>query len=81
MLAKWEARTLQHNENLVHSEPRYIPYYGDPRVQVVTRGGSCTGNYDDSQEHLKINKATTTTHKFDAVKQKVFFREAIEALR
>ena len=42
-----EARMRQHNAKLVHIEPRYIPDYADLGVQAVTRGGACTGSYND----------------------------------
>lgn len=46
LLAKWEAKTWQHNVNLVNFEPRTISESEDPRINVITRGGAKTDGDD-----------------------------------
>jgi hypothetical protein len=76
LIAKWEDRARQRGYNSIGYEHRREVKGKIPKVDIITHGGGKTGKDADSQP--KIQKASVKDDMYDPLKQKLFFKDALE---
>jgi hypothetical protein len=79
LIAKWEDRVRQRGTNLISSEIKRISKGQFPNLNIVTRGGAKTGVDVDTLP--QIQKATPKGDRYDPLKKKLFFKDAIEVFQ
>jgi hypothetical protein len=79
LIAKWEDRVRQRGTNLISSEIKRISKGQFPNLNIVTRGGAKTGADVDTLP--QIQKETPKGDRYDPLKQKLFFKDAIEVFQ
>jgi hypothetical protein len=73
---KWEDRVRQRGDNFIGIELRREFKGKIPKINIITHGGAKTGA--DADNHPKIQKASPKDDMYDPLKQKLFFKDAIE---
>jgi hypothetical protein len=76
LIAKWEDRVRQQGTNLICLEIKRFIIGQLPNLNIVTQGGAKTGT--DADKLPQIQKATPKEDKYDPLKHKLFFKNAIE---
>jgi hypothetical protein len=76
IIAKWEDQVRQRGTNLISSKINRFIRGQIPNLNIVTRGGGKTGV--DIDNLPQIQKATLKEDMYDPMKQKLFFKNAIE---
>jgi hypothetical protein len=79
LISKWEDRACQRGTNLISSEIKRVIKGEFPNLNIVTRGGEKTGA--DADTLPQIHKASYKEDMYDPLKQKLFFKYAIEVFQ
>jgi hypothetical protein len=77
LIEKWEGRAWKRGANLIGSEIKRISKGKFLNINIFTQGGARIGFDVDDLPH--IQKAIPKEDRYDPLKQKMFFKDAIEA--
>jgi hypothetical protein len=81
LISKWEDHARKRGANLINYEPRFVAEGKEPNINIVTRGGTKTGVDIESPHQIKIQKVVPENTKYDPVRKKGFFKDAVEMFR
>jgi hypothetical protein len=76
---KWEELIRQRGANFIGSELKNGIKENLPKINIITCGG--TKIRVDANSQSKIQKASPKDDKYDPLKQKLFFKDAIEIFK
>jgi hypothetical protein len=79
LIANWEDRVRQRGNNLISLEIKRISKGQFPNLNIVTRGGA--KKRVDVDTLPQIQKETPKGDRYDPLKQKLFFKDAIEVFQ
>jgi hypothetical protein len=79
LIIKWEDSVHQHGANIIFSELKRGIEGKLPNINIITHGEEKTGV--DTNSQLKIQKVIPKDDRYDHVKQKLFFKNAVEIFK
>jgi hypothetical protein len=63
---------------LINYEPRVVAEGRGPNINIITRGGENTNIDEEIPHQIKIQKVVPENTKYDPIRQKEFFKNAVE---
>jgi hypothetical protein len=81
LISKWEDHVRQCGDNLINFEPQPITEEKEPKINIITRGGTRIGVDIDNPNQSKIQKVVPVDVKYDPLRKNKFFHNNVEMFR